>query len=159
MTFVLKPTTESRQRRKEFDWIDLISSPLRNRMRSPGFRPALSAALPAQQNESKQDDVCSLMHLETSVWLDVGFTGDDRVDPHRRVTPESEAKAHVAFAHSHRPKKKNNDWDAPATDVTWKWARLRGLRLICNYHNGHKDAAVMYSKRNVQYSVSSLLII
>lgn len=92
-----------------------MSSPLRKRMRSPGFRPALSAGLPAEkQNEirsnssdNKELDQTGLNFIYTIVIIsNTSFylTGDDRVDPHWSVASQGEAKTHVAFTHSDCPK-------------------------------------------------------
>lgn len=82
---------------------NLISSPLRKRIRSPGFNPALSAGLPAETWWYLMDApnrhlwVYLLARIKRVIW----FTRDDRVDPHWGMTSQSEAKTHVAFAHPH----------------------------------------------------------
>lgn len=82
---------------------NLISSPLRKRIRSPGLRAALSAGLPAETRWWMMDDLNK--HWGMYYWVHlrwiIGFTRDDRVDPHWGVASQSEAKTHVAFAHPH----------------------------------------------------------
>lgn len=89
----------------QFMQFNLMSSPLRNRMRSPGFRPALSAGLPEEQR--RNDRQFTYMEFLLKSIICFILTRDHGVNPHWSMASESEAKTHVALANSHCPKEAN----------------------------------------------------